>query len=59
MDNLTFSFDDGSSCKIMTVDPERLVHVSRSLLGVTYYAYYLGQHVRGSFSVVFKNARWL
>ena len=39
MDNVTFLFDDGSNCKIMRVDPKRLVHVSRSLLGDTYYAY--------------------
>ena len=49
MDNVTFLFYDGSNCKIMRVDPERPVHVSRSLLGDTYYAYYLSQHVRGSF----------
>lgn len=59
VDNVTVLFDDGSKCKIMRADPERLMPVSRSLLGDTDYAYYPGQPVRGSSSVVFKNARWL
>lgn len=59
VDNVTVLFDDGSKCKIMRADPERLMPVSRSLLGDTDYDYYPGQRVRGSSSVVFKNARWL
>lgn len=59
VDNVTVLFDDGSKCKIMRADPERLMPVSRSLLGDTDYAYYPGQRVRGSSSVVFKNSRWL
>ena len=45
VDNVTVVFDDCSKCKIMRVDPEHLMPVSRSLLGDTDYDYYPGQRV--------------
>ncbi|XP_059070618.1 probable ubiquitin-conjugating enzyme E2 23 [Cryptomeria japonica] len=57
--NVTVLFDDGSKCKVMRVDPERLMSVSKNVFEDTIFPYYPGQCVRGTSSVVFKSARWL
>lgn len=59
VDNVTVVFDDGSKCKLMKADPDRLISISKNLLEDTHYPYFPGQRVRGSSSTVFKNARWL
>lgn len=59
VDNVTVIFDDGSKCKLMKADPDRLIPTCKNLLEDAHYPYFPGQHVRGSSSAVFKNARWL
>lgn len=59
VDNVTVMFDDGSKCKLLKADPDRLIPTSKNLLEDTHYPYFPGQRVRGSSSAVFKNARWL
>ncbi|KAE9448616.1 hypothetical protein C3L33_19487, partial [Rhododendron williamsianum] len=59
VDNVTVSFDDGSVCKAMKVDPLRLKPVGRMLMEDGHFPYYPGQRVKASSSSVFKNSRWL
>lgn len=59
IDNVTVLFDDGSKCKVMRADPERLTSVSKNVFEDTNFPYYPGQRVRATSSVIFKNARWL
>lgn len=59
LDNVTVSFDDGSVCKVMKVDPLRLKPIGRMLMEDGHFPYYPGQRVKASSSSVFKNSRWL
>eukprot|EP00252_Welwitschia_mirabilis_P011751 TRINITY_DN2615_c0_g1_i2.p1 TRINITY_DN2615_c0_g1~~TRINITY_DN2615_c0_g1_i2.p1 ORF type:complete len:951 (+),score=252.41 TRINITY_DN2615_c0_g1_i2:255-2855(+) len=59
VDNVTVLFGDGSKCKILKADPERLTPVSKSPIEDSGYSYYPGQQVRALSSAVFKHAKWL
>ncbi|KAJ7538473.1 hypothetical protein O6H91_11G049400 [Diphasiastrum complanatum] len=59
VDHVTVSFDDGSKCKVMRADPEKLVPVLESAIGDSGCPYYPGLRVRSTSSSLFKGARWL
>ncbi|MCO5586184.1 hypothetical protein L7F22_040123 [Adiantum nelumboides] len=58
-DNVTVMFEDGAKCKITCADPDRLVPASLSPMDDSECPYYPGQHVKASFTGLFKSARWL
>ncbi|KAF4374006.1 hypothetical protein F8388_007912 [Cannabis sativa] len=59
LDNVTVLFDDGSMCKVMRAEPQRLKPLSKNILDDGHFPYYPGQRVKASSSTVFKNSRWL
>ena len=59
LDNVTVQFDDGSICKVMKTELEKLKPVSKSLVPDSSFPYYPGQRVKAVSASVLKSSRWL